>query len=507
MNFRFRVFAAFLALIILVVPVSVSADGDTPSQSLPVYVDLAYDEYASAVTNGQIVNAEAYQEALDYIQAARAAFGQASNLSAADQTRLDTLLTTIQSAITNLESPDQVHESVQEALTLLAVPRATADADVAVTVSNLKDMLGQVETQARAGQYADAENTRLQAYALFEGTLEARLKSREPSLAHDIEALFWDGSETNPGLAALIDRQSPVAEVASAVNALKGELSTVSQILSGGLSDTMAIVNSAGIIVREGLEAVLILGAILGCLRATNGKKSYALWVYGGIVAAVLLTLATWWVTQSLITISAGNRELIGGITSLIAVGILFYVTNWLFHKMYVVDWLTFVKEQVGKALVGGSVFALAGLGFSVVYREGLETVLFYQALVFDAHPAAVFGGFLIGIVAILIIAYLVLYMSKRLPLKPFFTVTAVLLLVMAFSFTGAGVHELQEAGVISLSSVSFIPSGGILTDVFGIYPTLETLLAQALFLSGIVVTFGYSRWQGRRAAVPAASS
>src|SRR5262249_33731561 len=151
--------------------------------------------------------------------------------------------------------------------------------------------LERVEIEAREGHYDEAESVRLQAYALYENGLEARLDNRAPSVAQELHALFWDGSDNRAGLSALIDRQAPAAEVALAVDTIKDELSTVRQYLSGGLSDTVAMVNSAGIILREGLEAVLILGAILGCLRATNSRKSYALWVYAGIGAAVLASL------------------------------------------------------------------------------------------------------------------------------------------------------------------------------------------------------------------------
>jgi high-affinity iron transporter len=142
---------------------------------------------------------------------------------------------------------------------------------------------------------------------------------------------------------------------------------------------------------------------------------------------------------------------------------------------------------------------ALAGLGFTVVYREGFETVLFYQALLFDADRTAVFIGFAIGLAIILTIAYAILRLSKWLPLKPFFTVTGVLLLLMAFNFTGAGVRELQEAGAVTATLLSWAPENLILMTTLGIFPTVETSLAQLLFLTALIVTFTLSRWQGRK--------
>ncbi len=179
--------------------------------------------------------------------------------------------------------------------------------------------------------------------------------------------------------------------------------------------------------------------------------------------------------------------------------GVLFFVTNWLFHKTYVVDWVSFVREKVGAALTNGSALTMAGLGFTVVYREGFETVLFYQAMLFDAAPLPTLIGFVLGAAIIIVIAVLILRMSKRLPLKPFFTGTTAIMLLLAFNFTGAGIRELQEAGVIGATLLPIVPENLILSETLGLYPTLETILAQVIFVAAIVVTFSYSRWQGTR--------
>jgi len=243
----------------------------------------------------------------------------------------------------------------------------------------------------------------------------------------------------------------------------------------------------------------LILGAILGYLRATNSPRKFSAWVCAGTAAAILLSVFTWWAAQSLITITVAQREIIEGVASLVAVAVLFYVTNWLFEKVYVVDWIVFVKEQVSKALNTGSALALAGLSFTVVYREGFETVLFYQALLFDAGASSVWLGFFIGSVIIIGVAYAILKLSKRLPLKPFFTVTGLLLMLLAFNFMGSGIRELQEAGMISAHLLMWIPENLILMELFGIFPTLETTLAQVLFLLILLATFSFSLWRKKK--------
>ncbi|MBZ0294037.1 MAG: FTR1 family iron permease, partial [Anaerolineae bacterium] len=289
--------------------------------------------------------------------------------------------------------------------------------------------------------------------------------------------------------------------------AVREKLSESQTFLDSRLTGTLATVNSATIIIREGLEAVLIIGAIIGYMLATGVKRSYIGWVVTGIVAAIGLSIATWFAAETVITITPLQRELIEGLASLLAVAVLFYVTNWLFHKVYVIDWMRFVKEQASNAINQGRALGLALLGFTVVYREGLETVLFYQALLFDTEPAPVITGFLIGAVIILLIAYAILKLSVRLPLKPLFTITTVVLLVMAFSFTGAGVRELQEAGVISTTLLPWFPENLLLMEIFGLFPTLETLVSQIIFVVAIAATFTLSRWRGRREAKPAVTN
>ncbi len=270
-------------------------------------------------------------------------------------------------------------------------------------------------------------------------------------------------------------------------------------------TDVLAMLSSAAIILREGLEAVLVLGAILGFMRATDSDPKYSAWVYLGVLGAILLSILTWWVAQHVIKVSVQHRALMEGTTNLAAVVVLFIVTNWLFHKAYVVDWVTFMRARISGALSSGSAVTLAGLGFTVVYREGFETVLFYRALLFDAGVVPVLVGFIAGGVVIAAVAYGILRMSMQIPIKRFFTATTVLLLLLALNFTGSGVHELQEAGIISTNLLAHVPENPILTEILGIFPTLETVMAQGVFMTLIAATFAYSRWLGRRSVITAA--
>jgi high-affinity iron transporter len=472
---------------------------------LYLFTDLVYIEYKAGVRNGQITIPIEYQEAITFRDQAEAVFEEVRPVMAAADgpatERYAQLLAQMESIMAGLGEADEIKVKVEEALGLveqtLAVSADANDTGSALVVINT--LFDDMVLAANEGRYEDAERSRLEAYAMFENGMEQRLANRAIGLSRELEGLFWAGSGGQKGLATLLRERAGPADVQAAIDLLRSRLDEGQSLLAAGLTGLLAAANSLAIIIREGLEAVLIIGAILGYMRATNAPARYSTWIYIGIVAAIVLSIGTWWAAKTLIAISVAGRELIEGITSLVAVAVLFYVTNWLFHKVYVIDWLTFVKQQVSKALGNGSALALAALGFTVVYREGFETVLFYQALLFDAEPGWVWLGFGVGLIVILIIAFAILRMSKRLPLKPFFTITGILLLLLAFSLTGKGVRELQEAGVIGATLLAWLPENLLLMELFGLFPTLETSAAQALLCLVIAVTFVINLWQGQR--------
>lgn len=474
-------------------------------QLLYLFTDLVYVEYKDGVRDGQITIAIEYQEAITFRGQAEVVFEELRPfIAAADANaaaRFEAILGELETTLLNLGEPSDVKILVDEGLGIIeSTLNVSADAsDTSASFTILDTLLNEMLVSVREGRYEDAERARIEAYAIFESGPEQRLAHRAPILSRELEGLFWEGTEGQKGLATLIAEKASAEEIAASANQLNVKLSEAQDFLSMGMSGLLAVINSMVIILREGLEAVLILGAILGYLRATNSPRKFSAWVYAGTAAAILLSVFTWWAAQSLITITVAQREIIEGVASLVAVAVLFYVTNWLFEKVYVVDWIAFVKEQVSKALNTGSALALAGLGFTVVYREGFETVLFYQALMFDAQASSVWLGFIIGSVIIFAAAYAILKLSKRLPLKPFFTVTGLLLMLLAFNFMGSGIRELQESGLIPAHLLTWIPENLILMELFGIFPTLETTLAQVLFLLMLVATFSYSLWRGKQ--------
>jgi high-affinity iron transporter len=212
-----------------------------------------------------------------------------------------------------------------------------------------------------------------------------------------------------------------------------------------------------------------------------------------GAGAASLASLLTAVVLTTLIRLSPGKQEALEGITMMIAVVMLFYVSYWLLSKIEVGRWNRFVKGKVEDALSSGSALALASVAFLAVYREGFETVLFYKALFLAAGPDSgvmpVIAGILAGTVILVAVYYAINRFGVRIPLKPFFAITSAFLYYMAFVFAGKGMAELQEGGLSSYTPVSWAPR----IPEMGIYPTVETLLVQGvvvfLFLAALVWT------------------
>jgi len=230
------------------------------------------------------------------------------------------------------------------------------------------------------------------------------------------------------------------------------------------------------------MEAILIVGALMTFLvkmGAERRKRDINI----GVGAALGASLLTAFALETVFHLTPAKREALEGITMVAATVVLFYVSYWLLSKMEVVKWNHFVKSKVQEALTSGSGLALASAAFLAVYREGFETVLFYKALFLTGGPSGgampIVAGILVGSV-VMVAAYLAINrFGLRLPLKPFFGLTSAFLYYMAFVFAGKGVAELQEGGLIPTTIVLGAPRAPGL----GIYPTVESLLAQGLLL------------------------
>ena len=238
--------------------------------------------------------------------------------------------------------------------------------------------------------------------------------------------------------------------------------------------------NSLIIILREGFEAILIISALVAYLVKT-GHGDKAKRIYLGAILALLASVITAVVLNTLFVVSGAAREGMEGITMLTATAVLFYVSYWLISKAEVGRWQRFIKGKIEASLSGKSVFALSSAAFLAVYREGAETILFYQALVSgsgEGGAAHITYGFIAGAFILLFIYFAIRYMSIKIPIGPFFGITSTLLYYLAFSFAGKGILELQEAEWITATTINFAT-----IDFLGIYPSAEGLILQSIML------------------------
>lgn len=292
-------------------------------------------------------------------------------------------------------------------------------------------------------------------------------------------------------------------ENASVVSSLIGTIGhgavEADRFIARGSSKTFAAVNAFVIVLREGLEAVLLIAALLAYLTASGAQAKHRRQLYLGLAAGVAATIGTWFIAATAIPITGANRELLEGITALAAVVVLLYVANWLFQKTYIHDWKDYLRSHVGGAVSRGSAFAMAALAFAAVYREGFETVLFYQALAFDAGIAPILAGFIPGMLAIIAIGIAIIRANARLPLKKVFGWTNAILMYLAFVFIGKGLYNLQEAGVYSPKPLP-MPDHPALRQLFGFYPVAQTVAAQTLFLLLLAGTYIWYRRRMSRA-------
>ena len=249
-------------------------------------------------------------------------------------------------------------------------------------------------------------------------------------------------------------------------------------------SGSYTFFNAALIIIREGLEAALIVAAIIAVLKAMGATQAIR-YVHFGWILALVFGIFTWFLAQTVITFSSAQRELVEGFTSLLAAIVLFSVSYWLISKAEAKRWHHFIQTRVEEALSGRRLFALVGVSFLAVYREAFETVLFYQALWLQSQNTQAFvaWGFLGGTILVAALVWGIFKLGMKIPLRLFFGASSALLYLLAFVFAGEGVKDLQAVGWVSETPLPAMPQ----IPILGIYPTVETLLAQGVLVVALI--------------------
>lgn len=341
----------------------------------------------------------------------------------------------------------------------------------------------------RAGDPTEATRLALSAYLDGVEPVEPRLTARDAALTSEIEtAMGAYRTALASGRPA-----SAIAREASHVDTL---LERAEGILAEDASGPWATFLAAFIILtREGLEALLVVVALLAFLDRSERRASTR-FVHLGWVLALLAGGITWAVAHYAIGISGAGRELTEGLSSLFAAVVLLFVGLWMHQKSMGGRWQAYLKEKMTMAVNRRSAWFLFGLAFVSVYREVFETILFYVALWNEGQEHWLLAGMAVGAATLGLIAWLLLKTSRRLPLGSFFSASSALIAVLAVVLTGKGIAALQEAGWVAVS-VTSVPR----IEVLGVYPTWQTLLAQLAVIGLVVVGVAINIARARGAA------
>jgi high-affinity iron transporter len=361
-----------------------------------------------------------------------------------------------------------------------AQPDATASATARI-FDQVRSQLDSTYALARRGD-SSAGTSAFDAYMTFE-QVERGVRSNNAALATQLEGDF-------AALRAAVAKGANPSELDALQRKLTSGLEKAELSVGGNLSSANLFVQSFVIMLREGLEAILIVGALMTFLvkmGASHRKKD----IHIGVGAALAASVATAVAVETIFHVTPANQELLEGFTMAVAALVLFYVSYWLLSKMEVVKWNHFVKSKVNDALTSGSSLALASAAFLAVYREGCETVLFYKALFLTGGNSSgmpVATGILAGSAVLVGVYIAISRFGVRLPLKPFFGLTSAFLYYMAFVFAGKGIAELQAGGLLPTNMLQWAPR----VPALGIYPTIESVVAQGVLL---VLLFGALIW------------
>jgi high-affinity iron transporter len=357
-----------------------------------------------------------------------------------------------------------------------------AKAAVRSNIDRIRMQLDETLRLHKEGNYDGALLTSRSAYLDSYESVEIPLRPIDPDFTLEMEIKFAE-------LRNLIQAHAPYEQVESKVVEIRRGLDESERLVSGTgiLAPTIAFSTSFSIIFREGLESALIIGAILTYLEASRNNR-FNKHVYYGIVIAIGATAVTWFIAEFIIDISGASRELIEAIAGVSAVAVLFWVSFWVLNKIETKRWIEFVKAKVWKATTTGSIVVFVLLSFFTVYREGFETVLFYQAMLSFAKYMEwyVVAGLVIGLAVIVATAIVVRKLGRRLPLKVLFALTMGIGAYMSIAFMGNAIREFQELGYISTTHlIGTVPRLDInLAAMTGIHPTVETIVAQIILLA-----------------------
>ena len=477
------------------------------------FLALVPVEYGRGVADGKVTVPFEIQEAVTFRDGAAQAFADLESVltkrDAVAVGRIEALVATVGDRLADasrggaVAAEDVVEAHVGEALELAEgiFPDEWQDAGAAADFDVIRTSLDRVVGAVRAGEYGAAEQARLEAYAFFEFGPEQRLRGLAPDLFVRTESLFWYGADGFPGLAQLIRRKAPPEEVMATRAALDGALADSEAAVGAGPTSAAAVVTNTAIIVfREGLEAVLILAALTAGLVGARRRlrRPLLLGAAGALVASVLTFIVAETVLSSLVRYG----EKLEAIVSLVAIAVLLLILNWFFHRVYWGDHLAglhgrkkHILSGAGLSVAAAQLVGLATLGFTAVYREGFETVLFMQALALEAGVANVAEGAALGGVGVAGVGVLTIALQRKLPHRRMLELTGLLILGVLVIMVGKTIQVCQVVGWVPVHPIGDLRLPYWAGLWFGIFPTWEGIAAQLGAAAFVIGSYFGAEW------------
>jgi high-affinity iron transporter len=474
------------------------------------FLDLVPIEYNDGTEDGRVTIPFELQEAVAFTEGAESAF---NDLEATLQERDPKGVAAVESAFAELEGyardahdggvvvpAEQVeaaHARASDALDSM-LPEEWKETGAEADFDLIQIALDQMQAAAGAGELQQAEQARLSAYAFFEFGPELQLRALDPALVADVEGLVWYGARDHDGLAKLIAEGGSVQELRETRLALDEALEEAQVATGEGASDGTIITNAALIVFREGLEAILIVAAITASM--VGGNRPLRRPIYRGTLLAIPATAILFVVAQTLLDSLSRYGEKLEAVVGLVAIGVLLLVLNWFFHRVYWTEWIAGHRRR-GMAIAGTAGATMLGLyllGFSSVFREGFEIVLFLQALTLNASTGVVLAGVTLGLVLTAAVGVLTFALERRLPYKRMLVVTGVLLALVLMVLVGNTVRTLQGVGWMPITPLDVeVPLWA--GTWLGVFPTVQTLGAQLGALVFVVGSYYLAQWVSKR--------
>ena len=358
-----------------------------------------------------------------------------------------------------------------------------AATDFAPVVANIKAKIAEAIKTYAAKDVAKAMSDAQDVYFdEFEASgMENKVGAIDVGLKTRIEGNFGE-------VVALMKAGVSVERLQQAADNLGANLDAALEKTSGSSSPWALFVYAFTIILREGFEALIIVAAVVAYLLKTGNEKRMSI-VYSSLGVAVVLSFVMAWIMNLIFAGAAGQkREVMEGAVMLIAVGLLFYVGFWLLSNAGAKKWSKYIQSHVSESISAGSAKALWWTVFLAVFREGAETVLFYQALIFDAKDSAGYSmialGFVVGLIVLLVTYYVFKIFAIKIPIKPFFLVTSAIIFYMSIVFVGKGLMEFVEGKIFVPTKIDGFPT----IEWLGIYPYYESLVPQAIMIAALII-------------------